>query len=49
VLSARGSKPRDVQVLLDGEPLRRITVRDQRLYPLLSLPEVADISGLRSA
>jgi cytochrome c biogenesis protein CcdA/thiol-disulfide isomerase/thioredoxin len=42
VLSARDSKPRDVEVLQDGEHLRRITVRDQRLYPLLSLPEVAD-------
>jgi cytochrome c biogenesis protein CcdA/thiol-disulfide isomerase/thioredoxin len=42
VLSARGSKPRAVEVLLDGETLRRITVRGQRLYPLVSLPEVAD-------
>ena len=42
VLSARGPGRQRVGVQVDGEPLRRITVRGQRLYPLVSLPEVAD-------
>ncbi len=42
VLASRGPGPRAVEVLLDGEPLRRVAVRGQRLYPLVSLPEVAD-------
>jgi cytochrome c biogenesis protein CcdA/thiol-disulfide isomerase/thioredoxin len=42
VLASRGPEPRAVEVLLDGEPLRRVAVRGQRLYPLVSLPEVAD-------
>jgi cytochrome c biogenesis protein CcdA/thiol-disulfide isomerase/thioredoxin len=42
VLSARGPGRHGVEVLLDGEPLRRVVVRSQRLYPLVSLPEVAD-------
>jgi cytochrome c biogenesis protein CcdA/thiol-disulfide isomerase/thioredoxin len=42
VLSARGPGSHEVDVLLDGEPLRRVVVRGQRLYPLASLPEVAD-------
>jgi cytochrome c biogenesis protein CcdA/thiol-disulfide isomerase/thioredoxin len=42
VLASRGPAPRAVEVLLDGEPLRRVAVRGQRLYPLVSLPEVAD-------
>jgi hypothetical protein len=42
VLASRGPGRRAVEVLLDGEPLRRVAVRGQRLYPLVSLPEVAD-------
>jgi cytochrome c biogenesis protein CcdA/thiol-disulfide isomerase/thioredoxin len=42
VLSARGPGSHEVDVLLDGEPLRRVVVRGQRLYPLASPPEVAD-------
>jgi cytochrome c biogenesis protein CcdA/thiol-disulfide isomerase/thioredoxin len=42
VLSAPGPGRRDVEVLIDGEPLRRVAVRGQRLYPLVSLPQVAD-------
>jgi cytochrome c biogenesis protein CcdA/thiol-disulfide isomerase/thioredoxin len=42
VLSARGPGRHEVDVLLDGEPRRRMIVRGQRLYPLVSLPEVAD-------
>jgi cytochrome c biogenesis protein CcdA/thiol-disulfide isomerase/thioredoxin len=42
VLSARGPGRHEVAVLLDGEPLRRVVVRGQRLYPLASLPKVAD-------
>ena len=50
VLSSRDDKPRDIQVELDGRPIRaaqagedvhggRVTVRRQRLYRLVSLPE----------
>jgi cytochrome c biogenesis protein CcdA/thiol-disulfide isomerase/thioredoxin len=42
VLSAAGPGRHEVAVQLDGEPVRRVTVRGQRLYPLVSLPEVAD-------
>jgi hypothetical protein len=42
VLSAHGRGRHEVSVQLDGEPLRRVTVRGQRLYPLVSLPELAD-------
>ena len=38
VLSSRGERPRDVEVLVDGRPTRRVTVRRQRLYELVSLP-----------
>ena len=38
VLSSRGERPRDVEVLVDGKPTRRVTVRRQRLYELVSLP-----------
>ena len=31
-----------MRVLLDGRPLRTITVRDQRLYRLVSLPRVGE-------
>ncbi len=53
VLSSDGGRPRDVEVLLDGRPVRpaeagedvrqgRVTVRDERLYRLVSLPRVED-------
>jgi cytochrome c biogenesis protein CcdA/thiol-disulfide isomerase/thioredoxin len=53
VLSSEGGRPRDVEVLLDGRPVReaeagqdvrdgRVTVRDERLYRLVSLPRVED-------
>jgi hypothetical protein len=42
VLSAPGPGRHEVAVQLDGEPVRRVTVRGHRLYPLVSLPEVAD-------
>jgi cytochrome c biogenesis protein CcdA/thiol-disulfide isomerase/thioredoxin len=42
VLSARGPGRHEVVVRLDGEPLRRVAVRGQRLYRLVSLPELAD-------
>ena len=53
VMSSKGGRPRDVQVLLDGRPVGdaeagedvrggRVTVREERLYRLVSLPRVAD-------
>jgi cytochrome c biogenesis protein CcdA/thiol-disulfide isomerase/thioredoxin len=53
VLSLRGERPRDVQVLLDGRPIAardagadvrdgRVTVREERLYRLVSLDAVED-------
>jgi cytochrome c biogenesis protein CcdA/thiol-disulfide isomerase/thioredoxin len=53
VLSSKGGRPRHVQVLLDGRPVEaadagadvrggRVTVRDERLYRLVSLPGVED-------
>jgi cytochrome c biogenesis protein CcdA/thiol-disulfide isomerase/thioredoxin len=53
VLSSKGGRPRDVEVLLDGRPVRageagedvrggRVTVREERLYRLVSLPRVED-------
>ena len=53
VLSSKGGRPRDVQVLLDGRPVAdgeagedvrggRATVREERLYRLVSLPRVED-------
>ena len=53
VLRSEGRRPRAVDVLLDGEPVvageagddvrgARVTVRDERLYELVSLPEVQD-------
>jgi len=38
VLSSRGDRPRRVTVKVDGRPLRTVTVRRQRLYPLVALP-----------
>ena len=49
MLSSAGGRPRGVEVLLDGRPVGarqagadvrggRATVRDQRLYALVSLP-----------
>jgi len=53
VMSSKGERARDVQVLLDGKPIAadeagedvhrgRVTVRDERLYRLVSLPHVED-------
>ena len=53
VLSSRGERPRDVEVLLDGKPVKRAeagadvaggraTVAEERLYRLVSLPDVQD-------
>jgi cytochrome c biogenesis protein CcdA/thiol-disulfide isomerase/thioredoxin len=53
VLSSKGGQPRDVEVLLDGRPVRageagedvrggRVTVREERLYRLVSLARVED-------
>jgi hypothetical protein len=53
VLSSKGRRPRDVEVLLDGRPVGRaeagedvrggrVTVREERLYRLVSLREVED-------
>jgi hypothetical protein len=40
VLSSAGGRARDVQVLVDGRPVRRVTVTGQRLYTLVSMPKV---------
>jgi cytochrome c biogenesis protein CcdA/thiol-disulfide isomerase/thioredoxin len=53
VMSSKGGRPRDVEVLLDGRPVRagetgedvrggRVTVREERLYRLVSLARVED-------
>jgi hypothetical protein len=53
VMSSKGGRPRDMQVLLDGRPVGdgdagedvhggRVTVREERLYRLVSLPRVED-------
>jgi cytochrome c biogenesis protein CcdA/thiol-disulfide isomerase/thioredoxin len=42
VLGSRGNRPRQVTVRLDGEPYRRVTVRRQRLYTLVSLPRTEE-------
>ncbi|MGH2763237.1 MAG: cytochrome c biogenesis protein DipZ [Thermoleophilaceae bacterium] len=53
VLSSEGERPHDVEVLLDGRPIRaaeagddvaggRVTVREERLYRLVSLRRVED-------
>jgi hypothetical protein len=53
VLASRDSQPRRVEILLDGAPVPppaagadardgAVTVRDQRLYGLVSLPELRD-------
>jgi thiol-disulfide isomerase/thioredoxin len=53
VLSSEGRLPREVEVLLDGRPVGaaeagadvrdgRVTVREERLYRLVSLPRVED-------
>src|SRR5215210_4526816 len=39
VLSSPGERPREVEVRVDGRLTRRVTVRRQRLYELVSLPE----------
>jgi cytochrome c biogenesis protein CcdA/thiol-disulfide isomerase/thioredoxin len=41
VLTSDGNVPRVVRVLLDGRPLRTVTVQQQRLYSLVSLPEAS--------
>ena len=40
VLGSRGAVPRRVAVRLDGRPAGAVTVRDQQLYTLVSLPRV---------
>ena len=42
VLSSREDRPRKLEVELDGRPYREVTVREQRLYTLVSLPRVQD-------
>jgi cytochrome c biogenesis protein CcdA/thiol-disulfide isomerase/thioredoxin len=42
VLGSRDGRPRELQVELDGRPYREVTVREQRLYTLVSLPRVQD-------
>ena len=42
VLGSRGREPRYVDVLVDGKPSRRVTVRRQQLYTLLSLPRTEE-------
>jgi hypothetical protein len=53
VLSSEDERPREVELLLDGRPLAateagedvrgsRVTVREERLYRLVSLPDVQD-------
>ena len=53
VLSSEDGRPRAVDVLLDGRPVSaraagadvrggRVTVREERLYRLVALPEVRD-------
>jgi cytochrome c biogenesis protein CcdA/thiol-disulfide isomerase/thioredoxin len=39
VLGSRGAKPRKVQVILDGEPYKTVTVQRQKLYTLVTLPK----------
>jgi cytochrome c biogenesis protein CcdA/thiol-disulfide isomerase/thioredoxin len=39
VLSSAGGRPRPLEVRVDGRRTRRVTVRDQRLYELVSLPK----------
>jgi hypothetical protein len=38
VLSSRGERPRTLEVRVDGRLTRRVVVRRQRLYELVSLP-----------
>jgi cytochrome c biogenesis protein CcdA/thiol-disulfide isomerase/thioredoxin len=48
VLSSPGRRPRRVRVTLDGRPYRTVTVREQRLYTLVSLAHPANhLVGLR--
>jgi cytochrome c biogenesis protein CcdA/thiol-disulfide isomerase/thioredoxin len=42
VLSSRGEQPREVEVRVDGQPTRTVTVRRQRLYELVSLPRAGE-------
>ena len=42
VLGSRDNRPRDVTVTLDGKPYKRVTVRRQRLYTLVSLPRAGE-------
>ena len=39
VMSSEGDKPRKVEVLIDGKLHRTVTVSEQKLYTLASLPE----------
>jgi hypothetical protein len=42
VLSSRGERRREVEVLVDGKPTRTVAVRRQRLYELVSLPRAGE-------
>ena len=42
VLGSREGRPRKLRVELDGRPYREVTVREQRLYTLVSLPAAED-------
>jgi thiol-disulfide isomerase/thioredoxin len=39
VMTSKGNVPRTVKVLLDGYPISSVTVQQQRLYTLVSLPQ----------
>jgi cytochrome c biogenesis protein CcdA/thiol-disulfide isomerase/thioredoxin len=41
VMTSTGNVPRTVRVLLDGHPIRTVTVKPQQLYSLVSLPTAA--------
>jgi hypothetical protein len=42
VMSSAGGRPRELELLLDGKPAGRVTVREERLYRLVALPDVQD-------
>ena len=42
VLSSRGARPRTLEVRVDGRLTRRVVVRRQRLYELVSLPRAGE-------
>src|SRR5439155_20221749 len=42
VLGSAGRRPRRVRISLDGHRVRTLTVRDQKLYTLVSLPTAGE-------